>query len=306
MKQIAIPALLLGFCLIGKLYLGGRLSDPVKLIPDPETLQVAYDAASIKKYTFGFNQFIAGLSWVNLLHGAKTTPVAKGKLSWEFAQLNTITTLDPNFDSAYHYGSLLVSFYRRDQEGGKLLLEKWIQKRPNYWRAQQMLGMHYFLEMKDPAKAAPWIMKAASYPDAPQWIRSLGVGLLSETGGLLQALNLAIEIFPSTTDLEGRFRLTQRIHSLRWNLQKKRWEKAVDAFQARLHRKPTNLAEVARFLEPDRELSSLESEAPKEVEQLQTLLHHSFRFRYDPAKGVRGWTEQEQNQYEKVGVHIAD
>ncbi|NBT59705.1 hypothetical protein EBT16_13065, partial [bacterium] len=183
------------FCLVAsKVALERRRATIAALIngPNLEPVQVSYRGDSLKKLAFGFESLISSLLWIRLLQEAKTTPLKSNQLSWEFSEIDAVTSLDPNFDTAYSFGSLYVSFFRRDKEGGKRILQKWTKKRPIYWKPHHMLGMHYFLELNDSASAAPHILRASQLAGAPQYISSLGIGLLGQAGATQFALQSAI------------------------------------------------------------------------------------------------------------------
>src|SRR5580698_6902036 len=61
-------------------------------------IDASYQAESMKLYNLGFPNAFADLIWVDLLQRAEITPVPNDQVSWEYTQLDGITTLDPNFD----------------------------------------------------------------------------------------------------------------------------------------------------------------------------------------------------------------
>jgi len=274
--------------------------------PDLEPNQVGYRADSLKKLSFGFESFIASLLWVQLLQEAKHTPLKQNTLSWEFAQSNAITQLDPNFDVAYHFGSLFVSFFRRDKEGGKLLLEKWVKFRPTLWRAHHLLGMHYFLELKDPAKAAPHILKASQLPRAPAYISSLGIRLLSQSGATFSALQSAVELFTASQNLETRNRLALRIRALRWHLQKDSLQSALDTYRKKHRKAPSNLRDLDPFLNLSlqREIGSAPSLSGGD-KALQFLLKESFPFKLSPdRRTVEALDPAQEKEFGHLGAYL--
>lgn len=309
--KLLLPALLLGafLCLAAsKLAIEKRRETFVSLKgPDLQPVQVSYRADSVKKLAFGFESFLSSLLWVRLLQEATTTPLASQQVSWEFSEVDAVTTLDPNFDIAYRFGSMYVSFFRRDHEGGKRILEKWVKKRPLYWKAHHMLGMHYFLELKDTAAAAPHILRASQLPGAPQYISSLGVGLLGQAGATQFALQSAVELFESAPSAEAKTRLAKRIRSLRWHLQKEAWEKALALYRKENPgKKPTALPNIAPYFSSlhTRGISSLEI-GFKPSPELTTLLNEQFAFRLNPkGSGIESTSPHESQELEHIGVYL--
>lgn len=272
--------------------------------PDLESPQVSYQAASLKKMAFGFESFLSSLLWLRLLQEAKTTAMTNGAISWEASEVDAITTLDPNFESAYSFGSLYVSFFRRDKEGGKRILEKWVNHSPIYWKPHHLLGMHYFLELKDYASAAPHIIKASQLPGAPGYISSLGVGLLGQAGATHFALQSAIELFEIAVQPAAKFRLAKRIKGLRWNLTKQAWESAlVDYQKTNQNRKPSSLKDLVPFvkLDPIREISGLKSVSS----DLAKLLSERFNFKLSETRdSIIPENAGDEAEFGKIGVYL--
>lgn len=218
--------------------------------------------------------------WVQLLQQSTNQPIQDEHVSWEFTYLDGITELDPHFERAYSFGATFLSVFKQDSLGAKLILEKWVRRRPHYWRANYLLGFHYFHELKDANLGSLYILRAARMDSAPSWISSLGVRVLSETGALAQALKLSLELYPGINDLEGRFRLKRRIRSLNYTLQYKGWESALKKYRAKWQAEPETIRELRPFLQSEvREVSSVFDD--KVSEELEEMIREPFAFYYD-------------------------
>src|SRR4051812_31460807 len=145
---------------LGKYWLEEQKID--RLAPDDmEQNQVSFQAESIKRFSFGYDGLIASLAWIQTLQRAEVRPLEKGQRSWEYAQLRLITTLDPNFEVAYWFGALQLSVFRRDNEGARDILERWVYRSPNRWQAYYLLGYHLYFEMNQHQEAASYLLRAA-------------------------------------------------------------------------------------------------------------------------------------------------
>ncbi len=278
-------------------------SNSLKSARTPNTLnpvRAGYEAKSLKTFSMGYDNFLAALLWVDLLQNAKHTPVTDDSVSWEYAQAAAITTLDPRFEKAYSFSATFLSVFRRDKLGGKLLLEKWVRQDPRAWRPHYLLGNHLYLELHDAEKAGQQILQASLLPNAPQWITSVGIRLLSEEGALLTALKTAVEIYPMIRDREAISRLDNRIRSLNWNLQKQAYETALVDFRKKYHREPSSIQELA----PQRRDISSMLEAKEIEDDAQRLLNEKFTFLYSPSKKqIEGKDRALQSLLEKTGVY---
>jgi len=244
-------------------------------------LQAGYHGRSLKKYSFGFDNLIADLIWIQLLQVASHEKLKDGKVSWEYAQLEAITTLDPHFEHAYRFGSAFLSVFREDNLGAKLLLEKWVKYRRNLWITHYLLGYHLYFEMNDYAAASKEMLTAASMENAPVWLASLGIRLLSESGALVQALNQSIELYRDITDPIAKFRIEYRVRSLHYTFEKQVWTEALKSYRQKNNADPSTLSELTSYRrDNERNLASVldQSDLP---EKLATILSEKFLFRFD-------------------------
>lgn len=275
--------------------------------PNLKPVEAGYEGKSLKRYSFGFDSFLASLLWVEVLQLAEHTPLKGDEVSWEYAQIDAITTLDPKFADAFKFGSIFLSTFRRDKLGGLKLLEKWALRDRTYWRPVYMTGMHYFQEIGDYEAAAPYILRASAMKDAPDWVSSLGVRLLSETGTLMNAISSAIEMSRFSANTTNLYFLKERVRSLVFNIQKKDWSDAVAEFRKRNKREPASLDEVASLnLRKSRELSSLSTFKDESIPELvQSELAEKYAFRYDgKTKSVVSVDPELEKQLGKTGVYV--
>ncbi len=303
MHKITIPFLVLCGCLLGKFFFQNyNCIEPVNN-PDLKPLLASYQSSSVEKYALGFNSLIGASIWIQLLQNSDHHPVKNNEVSWEFAQIDTITTLDPNNTRAYDFGAIFISTLRRDKTGGKLLLEKWVKKQPNYWRPWYLLGGHHFLELKDYASAAPFILKASKMARAPEWLSSLGIRLLSESGQLYQALKTSLELIPQVRNQEAISRLSLRVRSLNYKIQKLQWEEALTQHLKKHTTFPHDISELKEeVIAKSRELSSL-IENEKTSEATKIFLTENFKFKLDRTnKKIISTTPEETNALENVGI----
>lgn len=271
---------------------------PLELKP----LAASYEGRALKRSSLGFRNLVADLLWIKLLQRADHRPLSAESVSWEYAQLQAITALDPHFTKAYEFGAAYLSVFRRDKLGARLLLESWASRRPYYWRTHYLLGYHLYFELGEYEEASRRIMQASQMEGAPAFLSSLGIRLLSESGALWQALELALEMYPQFSDIEARFRLRNRIRSLRFALERARWESALADYRAQYGHEPGSLLALAPFLPGvGREISSLDDAV---YEELAPLLHERFPFHYDAkSRSIVSIPSAEELGIDRAGIH---
>ncbi|NBX67918.1 MAG: hypothetical protein EBR01_03015 [Proteobacteria bacterium] len=303
MKKRTLLLLVFTFLGVGKYCFENYSLVAPAIIPDLKPILASYQSSAIERYSFGFNNLIGASIWVKLLQNSDHRPVQEDRLSWEYAQLDALTTLDPNNFRAYDFGSIFISTLRRDKVGGKLLIEKWTKKRPNFWRPWYLLGMHHILELKDYASAPAFILKASKMHGAPEWLSSLGIRLMSESGRLYPALKISLELLPQLRNPEAIERVAFRIRSLNYRIQKNQWQEMLNNYLKSKHTIATKLDDLKAFgNSSNRELSSI-VEAEKNNSLAQFLLSETFIFKIDPNKKEIVSAEPEKTDIlEKVGI----
>jgi tetratricopeptide (TPR) repeat protein len=298
---------LVALCLLSKYALEIHLYEAMSHKPNLQPGQARYHSDSLKQYNLGFANLIAATIWIQLLQRSTYEQIKEGKVSWEFSQLDAVTSLDRDFERAYSYGAIFLSVFKRDKLGGRLILEKWAKYRPNYWRVHYILGYHLYSEVGDFHEASREILKAAAMEGSPTWLSSLGIRLLSQSGALLQALKLSIELFPGIRDEDGRERLRMRIRSLSYSLQKSAWDHALLHFRKIHKTEPENLEALYPYVGLElREISSLMTVGDVSSELLP-ILHESFGFYYSPhEKAVVSSKEHADLLLDKTGIYVHD
>jgi hypothetical protein len=264
--------------------------------------QAAYLGHSMKRYSLGMDDFLADLIWVQLLQQATHTPLQNKTVSWEYAQLEAITALDPKFEEAYAFGAAFLSVFRQDKIGAWLLLEKWVKHRPTFWKSHYTLGYHLYAEMGDYASAAPHILTAASLQGAPVWLTALGIRLLSESGALAQALKVCLELYSTVKTPLGQDRIKQRIHAIRFQMEKIALQAALKEYRNKHHAEPPGLEALRPFVFQDRELASVVSvdDAP---EELRSVLVETFPFLYDPkTRSIQAPLSDKELRLDQTGI----
>ena len=131
--------------------------------------------------------------------------------------LDLTTSLDPNFDIAYGFGSLFLAEPFPAGPGRPdlsiALLQKALRAQPDKWRFPEDLGFIYYWWLNDYVSAADWFTRASELPGAPNWLKPLAAVTLAQGGNLATSRTLWTEVF-NTADADwlrtqARFRLMQ-------------------------------------------------------------------------------------------------
>ena len=257
---------------------------------------------SLKRYSLGFSQAIGDLIWIRLLQKARVTSPDPGKVTWEFTQLDAITSLDPKFIIGYEFGSSLLSVFLRDNLGAKRILEKWVQQQPQNWKSHYHLGYHLFFEMGDRETAAKHMITASKLGEAPLWLSSLGVRLLSASGLFYQSLKNALSLYEQLPHPATRAHLSKRIESIVYAIQKKQWETALSDYQKARNKPPSRIEDLIPYVpNVSRVLAAVPENIPEEV---APLLSKRFKFNFIPGENRIVGDDSIPAAIKQFGLHI--
>lgn len=288
----------------GKLYIESVAEAPLPRRLALTPTRAAFQSKFLAQYHMGFNSVLADLLWIQFLQGHEHTPLESGKVSWEFVQLDAVTTLDRRFERAFQFGAILLSVLRQDKLGARLILERWVKSRPNEWRPNYFYGYHLYFELGEFEVASKYILRAASMEGAPYWLSSLGVRLLGESGAYLQALRVTLDLLASTRDTRAVERLERRVRSLNFELQKSTWEKSLNLYRLQKNREPKVLADLEKLNAIQaRELSGLVA-SERMGETVNPLLRERFQFRYSPRlRSIESTQSLAELKLDRVGIY---
>ena len=165
--------------------LEGKLQRPAT-VADVQWIQ---SPGLMRRLALGFNAIWADIYWIRAVqyYGSTSLSDAANKNYDQLYPLLDITTsLDPHFNIAYRFGSILLSEsypHGPGQTGEALkLLEKGIRESPDKWQYYHDAGFVEYWWRRDAPAAADWFMKASKLPNAPNWLVPLAATALAEHG----------------------------------------------------------------------------------------------------------------------------
>jgi tetratricopeptide (TPR) repeat protein len=207
----------------------------------------------MRRAALSYHALLADVYWIRAIQhygGTKLTTGTNKQYDLLYPLLDLTTSLDPNFDIAYGFGSLFLAEPYPSGPGRPdlsiALLQKALRAQPDKWRFREDLGFIYYWWLNDYVTAADWFNRAGELPGAPNWLRPLAAVTLAQGGNLATSRTLWTEVF-NTADqdwlrTQARFRLSQldaldEIAAL---------ERVVAAYRARTGSLPQSWTDVIR------------------------------------------------------------
>lgn len=174
-----------------------------------------FTTETIRLLSFGYPFAVSSLLWIRFLIHTPPESMGKAEVSWIYLDLKAISDIDVNFVPVFSHGAMYLSVITEDKMGAKLLLERGVERYPNFWRFRAYLAYHYQYELHDLAKAAEQYAIAARLPGAPAFMGALAGQLFAKAGDTNLAMQTLESMLDTTTDPAVRKRIEDKIVRLR-------------------------------------------------------------------------------------------
>ena len=165
--------------------LEGRLQKPA-VMPGVHWIQ---SPGLMRRLAVGFNGIWADIYWIRAVQYYGDTRLSEDdKKNYDglYPLLDITTSLDPHFNIAYRFGSILLSEGYPNGPGQTdqaiTLLQKGIREMPGKWRSCHDAGFVEYWWRRDAQAAADWFIKGSKLQGAPEWLEPLAASVLAQHG----------------------------------------------------------------------------------------------------------------------------
>jgi hypothetical protein len=203
----------------------------------------------VERMSLGYSGLLADIYWTRVVQyfGSKHQAKAKQYLILE-PLLDMTTTLDPKLLPAYEFGSVFLAQKPPEgagsPQGAARLVEKGIRENPASWKLYYDLGYIYWLELKDPLRAADAFERGSKIPGAHPWMRVMAAALTGHAGETETAIYMWTNIYESSDDKVLKANALNRLQCLRVDSEVKILQDRVDEFTKQNGRTPTAWQEL--------------------------------------------------------------
>ena len=209
-----------------------------------ERLMYLPDGQYMKIASLGYRQLLADLLWIQAIQVMGEKKVSDSNGRWLYRALDIVTTLDPKFVRAYEAGGLALTTLVVLPEESNRLLEKGMQHNPTEWKLPFLVGINYYYEFYDDAKAADYISQASRLPNAPSSLPTLAANLYVSAHSPQQAVNLLAAVHQETTDESAKTLLEIRLKIAMTERDLSLLEQAIDRYRNMKGANPLRLDEL--------------------------------------------------------------
>ena len=238
----------LSFWLMGATLMGVLIGLQASLKPwqaaDKKLERLFYlpDAEYLKIASLGYRELIADLLWIQSIQIMGEKKVGEPSGRWLYRALDIITTLDPKFVRAYEAGGLALTTLVVLPEESNRLMMKGMQQNPTEWKLPFLIGINYYYEFYDDAKAAEYMSHAARLPGAPSAsLAKIAANFYVSGHSPQQAVNLLAEMYEKATDENAKKLLEIRLKIVLTERDFYVLEQAIERYRTQNGRHPPTL-----------------------------------------------------------------
>ncbi|HWC50889.1 MAG TPA: hypothetical protein VG453_04355 [Nitrospira sp.] len=206
-------------------------------LPDGEYLKIA---------SLGYRELIADLLWIQSIQVMGEKKVSESSGRWLYRALDVITTLDPKFVRAYEAGGLALTTLVVLPEESNRLMMKGMRHNPAEWKLPFLIGINYYYELYDDAKAAEYMAQASRLPGAPSSLATLAANLYVSGHSPQQAVNLLTALYEEATDDSAKQLLEVRLKIVLTERDLQLLEQAINRYRMQNGQFPPTLEALVR------------------------------------------------------------
>jgi tetratricopeptide (TPR) repeat protein len=206
-------------------------------LPDGKYLRVA---------TLGYRHAVADLLLIRAIQvmGERRVPSAAGP--WLVHLFDVITTLDPQFVTAYKVGGIGLATLFPLYNESNTLLEKGMRYNPDVWELPFLAGVTYYFNLSDDLKAAECFATAARVSGAPAYLPGLAARLFVSAQSPDAALDFLSDALSRTTDSTLKQVFERRFKEVTVERDLFLLEKAIQHYRESVGEAPKELQDLVR------------------------------------------------------------
>lgn len=245
-RVIVSPAILLslfGLCVWLNVLLTRQIA-PAETVRDE--LVVLPRGEVVRSLALGFNQVVADVLWLKVVQVLGQPNVSVSDYEWLAHALDVITTVDPQFVSAYDIGGTALAELAGRADWSNALLEKGIAANPQVWRLPFQMGFNLFFHQHEYVRAAEYMARAATLPGRPAYVPELAARLYVEAQQPATALQFLNVMAAQTQDHAVLTVLERRRREVMIERDVALLDRAVDLYRTQTGRHPSSLHELVQ------------------------------------------------------------
>lgn len=197
-----------------------------------------------KAATFGFTNLAADGIWLQVIQYYGRHSLSDREYKYLGHMFSLLSSLAPDFKTAYNFGALLLVTDGRDPGGAMSLLDKGIRQNPDDWSIPFTKGFINYVFLTDYREAGRWFTIASRQPDAPEMTGRFAAFALKKGGDIETSRELWSEIYSKSRNQAEREIAKKYIGKIDREIILKRLQQFADDFKQKNHRPLKDLRDL--------------------------------------------------------------
>ncbi|HKN88194.1 MAG TPA: hypothetical protein VJV04_15125 [Nitrospiraceae bacterium] len=198
----------------------------------------------LKPSMLGYQHLGADFLWLRMLQVLGKKRNTADDYEWIYHAIDVITTLDPQYAYPYYVGGVVLTNLANRVDLSNRLLKKGHRENPGEWNLPFLLGYNHYFLLRDAAKGAEYIERAARTPGAPDFLPGLATRMYAEAGNPDVALQFLEALWKENQDLVLRENLETRAKEVLIERDLRTLERAVEQYHKKHRVFPENVTDL--------------------------------------------------------------
>lgn len=164
--------------------------------------------------SFGYNNALSNLLWMDTLAYVGTHIVSDRKYIYLYHMIDIITRINPYFKSPYHLAGTIIPWELHKYDKALTILQRGNKYQPNDWIIWFQEGFIYMYFKNNYKKAAYYFNEAAKLPGCPTYIAGLAAKLIAKSYNIDTAINTLYTMFKQTKEKHIKANIKEKLKIL--------------------------------------------------------------------------------------------
>jgi tetratricopeptide (TPR) repeat protein len=200
----------------------------------------------IRQAAIEYRELAADWVWLRAIQYYGYHLMTDRKYEWLGHVFGILTTLDPRFIGAYHFGAITLAWDARQPTEAIKMLYDGMKANPMTWQLPFDAAFINYMVARDYATAGELFDIASRLPGAWFITRRWAAVAVAKAGDYETARQMWVEMYNTTENKQLRALVVRQLQNLKLNEETDRLQAAVDKFREDRGRLPENLHELVR------------------------------------------------------------